>query len=151
MSIPMTRTTCTRTRVREKDTAGILTKPHANTIVAGEQQTMSYYMNVGNRQEAALGRALYQEYAQIGEQHISHCESLADPRETWLERLLLHEYNECYLCYSFVQEEPDDRIRTIWQNLLDCEIEHLPLGRTCSGSTKAAMRKVCCRRQDSRN
>jgi len=108
-----------------KDTADILTKLHVETIVAGEQQTMNYYMNVGNRQEMPLGRGLYLEIAQIEEQHVSHYESLADPRQTWFEMLLLHEYNECYLYYSFVQEEPDDRIRAIWQNMLDCEIEHL--------------------------
>jgi hypothetical protein len=110
-----------------KDRADILTKLHVLTIVAGEQQTMNYYMNVGNRQETALGRGLYQEIAQIEEQHVSHYESLADPRETWFERLLLHEYNECFLYYSFLLEEPDERIKDIWQNQLDCEIEHLHL------------------------
>ncbi len=110
-----------------KDTADILTKLHVETIVAGEEQTMNYYMNVGNRQERPFGRGLYLEIAQIEEQHVSHYESLADPRQTWFERLLLHEYNECYLYYSFVQEEPDDRIRAIWQNMLDGEIEHLHL------------------------
>jgi len=81
----------------DKDRAGILTKLHVLTIVAGEQQTMNFYMNVGNRPEMAVGRGLYQEIAQIEEQHVSHYESLADPRETWFERLLLHEYNECWL------------------------------------------------------
>ncbi|MBM4024045.1 MAG: hypothetical protein FJ280_01375 [Planctomycetes bacterium] len=110
-----------------KDKADILTKLHVLTIVAGEQQTMNFYMNVGNRQETALGRGLYQEIAQIEEQHVSHYESPADPRETWFERLLLHEYNECFLYYGFMLEEPDERIKDIWQNQLDCEIEHLHL------------------------
>jgi rubrerythrin len=110
-----------------KDKADILTKLHVLTIVAGEQQTMNFYMNVGNRQEAALGRGLYQEIAQIEEQHVSHYESLADPRETWFERLLLHEYNECFLYYGFMLEEPDERIKDIWQNQLGCEVEHLHL------------------------
>lgn len=108
-----------------KDKADILTKLHVLTIVAGEQQTMNYYMNVGNRFDLPIGRALYQEIAQIEEQHVSQYESLADPRETWLERLLLHEYLECYLYYGFLLEEPDERIKDIWQNNLDCEIEHL--------------------------
>ncbi len=109
----------------DKDRADILTKLHVLTIIAGEQQTMDFYMNVGNRPQMSVGRGLYQEIAQIEEQHVSHYESLADPRETWFERLLLHEYNECWLYYSFLQEEPDERIRDIWQNHLDCEIEHL--------------------------
>jgi hypothetical protein len=111
----------------DKDQAGILTKLHVLTIVAGEQQTMNFYMNVGNRPPMPVGRGLYQEIAQIEEQHISHYESLADPRETWFERLVLHEYNECWLYYSFLQEETDERIRGIWQNHLDGEIEHLHL------------------------
>lgn len=109
----------------DKDKADILTKLHVLTIVAAEQQTMNYYMNVGNRQEMPLGRGLYLEIGQIEEQHVSHYESLADPRETWFERLLLHEYNECCLYYSFLLEEPDSRIKDIWQFLLECEIEHL--------------------------
>jgi len=109
----------------DKDKADLLTKLHVLTIIAGEQQTMNFYVNVGNRPETTVSRGLYQEIAQIEEQHVSHYESLADPRESWFERLLLHEYNECYLYYSFLQEEPDARIRDIWQNQLGCEIEHL--------------------------
>jgi hypothetical protein len=109
----------------DKDQAQMITKLHVQTIVAGEQQTMNFYMNVGGRPDLPIGRSLYLEIAQIEEQHISHYEALADPRETWFERLLLHEYNECYLYYSFVQQETDERIRKIWQNHLNCEIEHL--------------------------
>jgi rubrerythrin len=110
-----------------KDNADILTKLHVLNIVAGEQQTMNFYMNVGNRADSFLGRSLYQEIAQIEEQHVSHYESLADPRETWFERLLMHEYLECYLYYGFMLEETDERIKSIWQNNLECEIEHLHL------------------------
>ncbi len=110
-----------------KDKADILTKLHVLTIVAGEQQTMNYYMNVGNRTDTFLGRSLYQEIAQVEEEHVSHYESLADPRETWFECLLMHEYLECYLYYGFLLEEPDERIKNVWQHNLDCEIEHLHL------------------------
>ena len=44
------------------------------TIVAGEQQTMNFYMNIGNTYETELGRALYAEIGQIEEQHVSHYE-----------------------------------------------------------------------------
>jgi len=109
----------------DKEKADTLTKLHVLTIVAGEQQTMNFYMNVGNRPDLSVGRGLYQEIGQVEEQHVSHYESLADPRASWFERLLLHEYNECWLYYSFLQEEPDERIRGLWQNQLECEIEHL--------------------------
>lgn len=45
------------------------------TLVAAEQQTMNYYMVVGNRPTDPLARALYLEIAQIEEQHVSHYES----------------------------------------------------------------------------
>ncbi len=108
-----------------KDNTDILTKLHVLTVFSGEQQTMNYYMNVGSRFDMAIARGLYQEIAQIEEQHVSQYESLADPRETWFERLLLHEYNECYLYYSYTLDEPDERILNIWRNHLACEIEHL--------------------------
>jgi len=56
---------------------------------------------------------------------VTHYESLADPRMTWFERLLLHEYNECHLYWSCMQTETDERIRGIWEHMLDCEIGHL--------------------------
>ncbi len=109
----------------DRSSADILTKLHVMTIVSGEQQTMNFYMNVGNRPEQTLGRGLYQEIAMVEEQHVTHYESLADPHETWFERLVLHEYNECYMYYSCMQSEPDERIRKFWQDQLECEIEHL--------------------------
>ncbi|HBG26402.1 MAG: hypothetical protein A2Y10_06460 [Planctomycetes bacterium GWF2_41_51] len=108
-------------------TADILTKLHILTIVSGEQQTMNFYMNVGNRAATMIGRALYQEIGQVEEEHVSHYESLADPTSTWFERLVLHEYNECYLYYSNLESEVDNRIKKIWQHHLEQEIAHLHL------------------------
>jgi hypothetical protein len=106
-------------------TADFLTKLHVQTIIAAEQQTMNFYMNVGNRPEEMLGRGLYLEIGQIEEQHVTHYESLADPRATWFEQLVLHEYNECWLYYSMSQHEPDPRVKKLWEQHLDMEIEHL--------------------------
>jgi rubrerythrin len=107
------------------DEADFLTLMHLLTIVAAEQQTMNLYMNVGNRPADRLGRGLYLEIAQIEEQHVSHYESLLDPTAGWFERAVLHEYNECFLYYSCLQSEVDERIRKMWQWHLDCEIDHL--------------------------
>lgn len=109
----------------DRNSADILTKLHVLTIVAGEQQTMNYYMNVGNRFTERTARGLYQEIAMIEEQHVTHYGSLMDPRETWFERLVLHEYNECYLYHSCLESETDGRVRGMWQQMLDDEIEHL--------------------------
>ncbi|MGA7270984.1 MAG: hypothetical protein WB239_07910, partial [Acidimicrobiia bacterium] len=109
----------------DAQSADFLTKLHVQTIVAAEQQTMNFYMNVGNRPEDMLGRGLYLEIAQIEEQHVTHYESLADPSASWFERLVLHEYNECWLYHSLTQNEPDPRVKKLWQQHLEMEIEHL--------------------------
>jgi hypothetical protein len=82
-------------------------------------------MNIGNRPVDMDGRALYLEIAQIEEQHVSHYESLADPNETWWEMAVMHEYNECYLYYSCMESETDERIKKMWEWHLDAEIGHL--------------------------
>lgn len=105
--------------------ADILTLLHILTIVSGEQQTMNFYMNVGNQATTAAGRSLYQEIGMIEEQHVTHYESLMDPHATWFERALLHEYNEAYMYYSCMQSEEDSRIKKFWEECLDQEITHL--------------------------
>ncbi len=103
----------------------IRTKLNALIITSGEQQTMNFYMNLGNTYHNDLGRQLYLEIAMIEEQHVSHYGSLLDPAATWLENLLLHEYMECYLYYSFYQDELDAKIKPIWEQHLTQEIAHL--------------------------
>lgn len=106
-------------------TADIRTKLNTLIITSGEQQTMNFYMNLGNTYYNDLGRQLYLEIAMIEEQHVSHYGSLLDPSCTWLENLLLHEYMECYLYYSFYQDELDANIKSIWEIHLQQEILHL--------------------------
>src|SRR5437762_2969747 len=67
------------------------------TIVAGEQQTMNFYMNHGADWIEPIARGLYGEIAMIDEQHVSHYESLLDPLDSWLRMWVFHEYNEAYL------------------------------------------------------
>ncbi len=97
----------------------------ALTVVAAEQQTMNFYMNVGNIPTDPLARGLYLEIAQIEEQHVTHYESILDPSLSWLTNLVLHEYNECWLYWSCMQTEPDNRIKALWELHLGMEIEHL--------------------------
>lgn len=103
----------------------IRTKLNTLIITAAEQQTMNFYMNLGNTYHNDLGRQLYLEIAMIEEQHVSHYGSLLDPNCTWLENLLLHEYMECYLYYSFYQDEQDTHVKSIWEMHLQQEIAHL--------------------------
>lgn len=106
-------------------TADIRTKLNTLIITAGEQQTMNFYMNLGNTYENDLGRKLYLEIAMIEEQHVTHYGSLLDPSATWLENLLLHEYMECYLYYSFYQDELDLNVKSVWEFHFEQEISHL--------------------------
>ncbi len=106
-------------------TANILTKLNTLIITAGEQQTMNFYMNVGNRYPTDIGRGLYLEIGMIEEQHVSHYGALIDPNLTWLESMLLHDYAEAYLYYSFYLEEQHPAIKSIWEQHLRMEIGHL--------------------------
>ena len=105
--------------------ADIRTKLNTLIITAAEQQTMNFYMNIGNNYYTDLGRQLYQEIAMIEEQHVTHYGSLIDPNCTWLESLLLHEYMECYLYYSFYMDELDPNVKSVWELHLEQEIAHL--------------------------
>ena len=106
--------------------ASPLTKLHAMIITAAEQQTMNYYMNQASFYDLSdLGRKLYTEIAMIEEQHVSMYESLSDSSHTWLECMLMHEYTECYLYYSMMQDEVDENVRKIWEDHLIMEITHL--------------------------
>ncbi|NUW44211.1 hypothetical protein [Nonomuraea rhodomycinica] len=104
-----------------------VSKLHALTIMAAEQQTMNFYMNVGPTYMEPIARQLYQEIGLIEEEHVTHYESLVDPGESWWEMLLNHEYNECYLYHSFMQTESDPKVRNIWELHLNMELEHLRL------------------------
>jgi len=109
----------------DRSEASPISKLHALTILSAEQQTMNFYMTVGPMYMEPIARQLYQEIGLIEEEHVTHYESLLDPGETWWERLVTHEYNECYLYYSFMQQEPDPKVKAIWELHLNMELEHL--------------------------
>ncbi len=109
----------------DKDKAEFITKLHALTITAAEFQTHDYYMTVGPSFADPLARLLYAEIASIEEQHVTQYESLMDPRESVLEKWLLHEANEVYNYWSCVEYETNPEIKQIWERFLDYELGHL--------------------------
>lgn len=109
----------------DKRTAALITKLHANTIMAAEHQTHDYYMNVGPSYPDPIGRQLYAEIASVEEQHVTQYESIIDSTETWLEKWLLHEATEAYNYYSCVEYEGNARIKAIWERFLDYELGHV--------------------------
>jgi len=104
--------------------AAPLTKLHAVTLVAGENQTHDYYMTIGPMFADVVARQLYAEIASIEEQHVTQYESMIDPKETPIEKWLLQEVAEVYNYYSCLQYETNPRIKAIWERFLNYEIGH---------------------------
>jgi hypothetical protein len=109
----------------DHNTAAPITKINVMTITAAEQQTRNYYATVGNVYADPIARQLYAEISSIEEQHVSQYESLADPRETWLEKWLLHEATEVYNYWSCMLQESNPRIKSIWERFVQYELGHL--------------------------
>ncbi len=105
--------------------ADLLTMLDTCTITAAEQQTMNYYMNLCGFYHNDLGRQLYQEIGMVEEDHVSQYGALLDPNCTWLENLLLHEYNECYLYWSCYETETDPMVKKVWEQNFEAEVSHL--------------------------
>lgn len=112
-------------RPYDRRTADVLTKLHALTIMAGENQTHDYYMTIGPMFADPLARQLYAEIASIEEQHVTQYESIIDPRETWLEKWLMHELGEVYNYWSCHESEGNPRVKKVWERFLDYELGQL--------------------------
>lgn len=102
-----------------------LTNLNIGIIVAAEQQTMNYYMNVGSFYHSPEGRKLYSEIAMIEEQHVTGYGSLHDTDMTWLECLVMHEYTECYVYYSLLNDESDPTVKRLFESCFEEEVAHL--------------------------
>lgn len=109
----------------DSKTAAPLTKLNVGIITAAEQQTMNYYMNIGQFYSNEIGRSVYTEIAMIEEQHVSGYGSLMDTNCTWLEGLVEHQWLECYLYYSCYKDETCEKTKMIWQQLFEEEVSHL--------------------------
>ena len=109
----------------KRSAAAPITKMNAYTLVAGEYQTHDFYMTVGPMFSDPLARQLYAEIAAIEEQHVTQYESIIDPKESWLEKWLLHEANEVYNYMSCVQYETNATVKSIWERFLDYELGQL--------------------------
>src|ERR671912_864827 len=109
----------------EKNAAEPLTKLHAVTIMAAENQTHDYYMTIGPMFADPVARQLYAEIASIEEQHTTQYESIMDPNETPLEKWMMHEAMEVYNYLGCMQYETNPRIKEIWTRFVDYELGHL--------------------------
>jgi rubrerythrin len=112
-------------RPYDRNKAAPLSKLHALTIMAAEQQTHNFYMNIGPMYSDPVARQLYAEIASIEEQHVTQYESIIDPEESWLEKWVMHELAEVYNYHGCMQQESNPRIKAIWERFLDYELGQL--------------------------
>lgn len=103
----------------------IVTMLDTHIITAAEQQTMNYYMNQSAFYINEEGRKLYNEIGMVEEDHVTLYGSLLNPDVTMLECNLIHEYVECYIYYSLMQDETNAYVKQIWERCLEQEIAHL--------------------------
>jgi len=108
-------------------TADPLTKIHALTITASENQTHDYYMTIGPMFADPIARQLYAEIASIEEQHVTQYGSMTDPNESVLEKWMLHEAMEVYNYFSCMAYETNPRVKKIWERFCDYELGHLQM------------------------
>jgi hypothetical protein len=104
--------------------AQLATKLHALTLTGGEYQTHDYYMNIGPIFADPLARQLYAEIASVESQHITHYGSMLNPDEPILEKLLLGEACEVWNYAGCLAQEPNPRVKAIWERFLDFELGH---------------------------
>ena len=137
-----TRSAITTTRNR----ADILTKLHVLTIVAGEQQTMNFYMNVGNRPRSrSAGASTWRSPRSRS--------STSPTTSRWPTRATPGSRgSSCTSTTSAGSTTRSCRRRRtsasgiLWQNLWMVRSSICIWRRNCSTSTKAGMRRACCRR-----
>lgn len=110
-----------------KDSASPKTKMNYLTIVSAEQQTELFYKSHGFMYKDELARGIYNEIADVEEEHVSQYENLGDGSMTPLEMNFLMEVNEAYNYFCCAQTEPDDRIRKMWEDMLRREMAHIKL------------------------
>jgi hypothetical protein len=94
------------------------------TLTGGEYQTHDYYMNIGPLFADPLARQLYAEIASVESQHITHYGSMLNPDESLLEKLLISEACEVWNYAGCLEQEPNPRVKAMWERFLDYELGH---------------------------
>ncbi len=109
----------------DKTLATPQTKVNILTLVSAEQQTHNYYAEHGFMYGNDDLRRTYAEICDVEEEHVSMYESLIDPTESMLEKLLLHEFTEVCTYYNCYKDEVNPRLKQIWEEFTAMEIGHL--------------------------
>jgi hemerythrin superfamily protein len=113
---------------REPTTAP-MSELNALTMLSVEQLIRAFYRSADPSYADPFTRPAYREISQVEENQVARHQALVDPTASWWEQLVIHEYNECYLYYSFLRQETDPRVRAVWELYLDMELTRLQLAR----------------------
>lgn len=105
--------------------ADLVTRLNALTLMALQQHARDYYMTIAPTFGDPVARQLLAEIASTEEQHLTQYESVIDPRESLLEKWLLHEASEAFNYWSCCEQEDDPKVRAIWERMLDYELGHV--------------------------
>ncbi len=111
----------------DKNTSSPQTKANILTLLSGEQQTHNFYAEHGFMYGGEDLRKLYAEICDVEEEHVTMYETLIDPTETPLEKLLLREFSEVCCYHNCFKDETDPKIKLVWEEFLAMEIEHLQI------------------------
>ncbi len=109
----------------DKDKTSPKTKVNILTLISGEQQTHNYYAEHGFMYGNTDLKRLYAEICDVEEEHVTMYETLVDPRETMLEKWLIHEFTEACNYYNCYKDESDEKLKLIWEEFMQMEIAHL--------------------------
>ncbi len=109
----------------DKEKTSPVTKVNILTLISGEQQTHNYYAEHGFMYGNTDLKRLYAEICDVEEEHVTMYETLVDPNETVFEKWLVHEFTEVCNYYNCYKDEPDSRVKLIWEELMQMEIGHL--------------------------
>ncbi|MDQ1653630.1 MAG: hypothetical protein QOI35_2830, partial [Cryptosporangiaceae bacterium] len=96
--------------------ADLLSELHTLTVGASERQLMAYYRSAAGGPVEPIARPLAQDVAAIAWERD---EQQSGAGRSWGERLVMHECAECYLYYSFLEEETDPQVRAVWELFLE--------------------------------
>ena len=121
---------CNALRIRkpyDKENASPKTKVNILTLISAEQQTHNFYAEHGFMYGNTDLKRLYAEIKDVEEEHVTMYETLVDPHESMLEKWLIHEFTEVCNYYNCYKDETDERIKLIFEEMMQMEIEHLKI------------------------
>jgi hypothetical protein len=103
---------------------GSLSALNALTMLAVEQLMTTFYDNTADRVDPRAG-PVYREVRRAERDQVARHRTLVDAGTGRWQQLVTREYNECRLYHAFLAQEPDARVRAVWELSLQLELGQL--------------------------